>query len=89
MQRGLIVACAQLTRVPAEILCIGMSNVKIKERSCMSYNAIAPAARLSQTRNPRGVWNIAAGDNKPGRQVREACSSDRKGAFHCPSGVTR
>lgn len=66
MQRGLIVACAQLRRVPAEILCIGMSNVKIKEGSCMSHNAPAPpTARLSQTRNPRGVWNITAGDNNP------------------------
>lgn len=50
------------------------------------------ATHLSQTRNPWGVWNVTAGDNKsrhicpvhltPGGRVREGCSS-RMPAVQC------
>lgn len=73
MQRSLIVACARPRRVPAEVLRIRMSNVKIKEEgSCMSHDAPASATRLPQTRNPWGVWNI----------------SDNKNSHVCPVHVT-
>lgn len=71
MQRSLIVACARPRRVPAEVLRIRMSNVKIEEEgSCMSHNAPAPApahpTHLPQTctGNPWGVWNITVSGNK-------------------------
>lgn len=53
MQRSLIVACARPRRVPAEVLRIRMSNVKIKEEGgCMSHNAPASPPHISHRHVP-------------------------------------